>query len=55
MLRAGAQTAQAGPLRAAMGGRAQPRLKRLVELGQLVIIGSGTTEPHKGYHLKQGV
>ena len=35
--------------------RAQPPLKRLVELGQLVTIGSGANDPHKAYHLKQGV
>lgn len=33
----------------------QTRLKRLVELGQLVTIGSSAQDPHKGYHLKQGV
>lgn len=33
----------------------QTRLKRLVELGQLVAIGSSTQDPRKGYHLKQGV
>ncbi len=33
----------------------QTRLKRLVELGQLVAIGSSTQDPRKVYHLKQGV
>jgi predicted HTH transcriptional regulator len=33
----------------------QTRLKRLVELGQLVAIGSSAQDPRKGYHLKQGV
>jgi ATP-dependent DNA helicase RecG len=33
----------------------QTRLKRLVELGQLVAIGSSAKDPRKGYHLKQGV
>jgi DNA-binding MarR family transcriptional regulator len=33
----------------------QTRLKRLVELGQLVSIGSSTQDPRKVYHLKQGV
>ena len=33
----------------------QTRLKRLVDLGQLVAIGSSTQDPRKVYHLKQGV
>lgn len=33
----------------------QSRLKRLVELGQLVAVGSSAKDPRKGYHLKQGV
>ena len=33
----------------------QTRLKRLVELGQLVAIGSSTQDPRKVYQLKQGV
>jgi predicted HTH transcriptional regulator len=33
----------------------QTRLKRLVELGQLVAIGSSSQDPRKGYHLKKGV
>ncbi len=32
----------------------QTRLKRLVELGQIVAIGSSTQDPRKGYHLKKG-
>lgn len=32
----------------------QPRLKRLVELGQLVVIGSSDKDPRKGYHLSAG-
>jgi predicted HTH transcriptional regulator len=32
----------------------QSRLKRLVELGQLVAIGSSVKDPRKGYHVKQG-
>lgn len=31
------------------------RLKHLMELGQLVAIGSSAKDPRKGYHLKQGV
>ncbi|MGA2686347.1 MAG: helix-turn-helix domain-containing protein [Verrucomicrobiota bacterium] len=30
----------------------QSRLKRLVELGQIVAVGSSAKDPHKGYHLK---
>lgn len=32
----------------------QTRLKRLVELGQIVAIGSSAQDPRKGYHLKKG-
>ena len=33
----------------------QSRLKRLVELGQLVAVGSSAKDPRKGFHLKQGI
>ena len=33
----------------------QTRLKRLIELGRLVAVGSSAQDPRKGYHLKQGV
>ncbi len=33
----------------------QTRLKRLIELGRLVAVGSSAKDPRKGYHLKQGV
>lgn len=33
----------------------QSRLKRLLELGHLVAIGSSAKDPRKGYHLKRGV
>jgi ATP-dependent DNA helicase RecG len=33
----------------------QSRLKRLVELGEIIAVGSSANDPHKGYHLKQGV
>jgi predicted HTH transcriptional regulator len=32
---------------------AQSRLKRLVELGRLVAVGSGPKDPRKGYHVKE--
>ncbi|NNM88469.1 MAG: winged helix-turn-helix transcriptional regulator [Phycisphaerae bacterium] len=31
----------------------QSRLKRLVEAGQVVAVGSSAKDPHKGYHLKK--
>lgn len=33
----------------------QSRLRRLVELGQIVAIGSSPKDPRKGYHVKEGV
>ncbi len=33
----------------------QSRLKRLVESGQIVAVGSSAKDPRKGYHLKKGV
>ncbi|MFM9960597.1 MAG: ATP-binding protein [Planctomycetaceae bacterium] len=33
----------------------QTRLKRLMELGQIVAVGSSPQDPRKGYHLKAGV
>lgn len=32
----------------------QSRLKRLVELGHIIALGSSAKDPHKGYHLRKG-
>ena len=53
--RPGASTSQIAAIIKRTTRATQTRLKRLVELGQLVAIGSSTQDPHKGYHLKQGV
>ena len=50
----GASTSQIAAAIKRTSRATQTRLKRLVELGQLVAIGSSTQDPHKGYHLKQG-
>ena len=51
----GASTSQVAVAIKRTSRATQTRLKRLVELGQLVPIGSSAQDPRKGYHLKQGV
>lgn len=51
----GASTSQVAAAIKRTSRATQTRLKRLVELGQLVAIGSSVQDPRKGYHLKQGV
>ncbi len=53
--RPGASTSQIAAAIKRTSRATQTRLKRLVELGQLVAIGSSAQDPRKGYHLKQGV
>lgn len=51
----GASTSQIAAAIKRTSRATQTRLKRLVELGQLVTVGSSTQDPRKVYHLKQGV